>query len=154
MDKSLNGIVAEEEAAASSFVALKAAKQKEIAAATSAIESKTSRSGELAVRIVNAKNDMTNTTKDMEESQAFMADLSVSCSTKTSEYEEREKVRNEEMTAISEVISMLNDDDALDLFKESLGKKASFLQRDVTAGQKAKALLSKVIAGKRVPVAL
>merc|ERR1719253_1867929 len=91
MDKSLGGIVADEESAASGFAALKAAKQKEIAAATSAIESKTSRSGELAVRIVNAKNDMTNTTKDMEESQAFMADLSVSCGTKTSEFEEREK---------------------------------------------------------------
>jgi chromosome segregation ATPase len=153
MDKSLGGIVATEEAAAKGFTELKAAKTSEIQAATKAIESKTTRSGELAVEIVNAKNEKDNTTKDMEESQAFMANLSTACATKAKEYEGREKTRQEELTAISEVISMLNDDDALDLFKDSLGK-GSFLQRDVTAGQKAKALLSKVIAGKRVPVAL
>jgi len=47
MDKSLGGIVKDEDDAASSFKALKAAKQKEIALATGAVETKTQRSGEL-----------------------------------------------------------------------------------------------------------
>jgi len=47
MDKSLGGIVGEEEQAVASFKDLKAAKDKEIALATGAIESKTQRQGEL-----------------------------------------------------------------------------------------------------------
>jgi len=47
MDKSLGGIVSDEENAVKSFKSLKAAKQKEIALATQAIETKTQRSGEL-----------------------------------------------------------------------------------------------------------
>merc|ERR1719375_1909975 len=56
MIKSLGGIVSEEEAAAAGFAELSAAKKKEIATASSAIESKQVRAGELAVAIVQNKN--------------------------------------------------------------------------------------------------
>merc|ERR1719183_1296401 len=53
MDKDLNGIVSDEESAQAGFEELKAAKESGIAASSAAIESKTQRSGELAVTIVN-----------------------------------------------------------------------------------------------------
>merc|ERR1719218_95577 len=65
----------DEATAVTGFEELSAAKAAEIASATSAIESKTKRSGEVAV---------------------------------------------EEVSAISEAIKVLNDDDALDLFKKTI----------------------------------
>ena len=50
MDKDLNGAISDEEKAAAGFAELSAAKKAEISAASSAIETKTQRSGELAVR--------------------------------------------------------------------------------------------------------
>merc|ERR1719287_21042 len=59
-----------------------------------------------------------------------MANLSKSCETKTAEWEERQKTRGEELVALSETIKILNDDDALDLFKKTLpgASSASFVQ--------------------------
>ena len=63
-------------------------------------------------------------------------------------YDERVKTRGEEQKAITETISFLNNDDALDSFKaSSLGliQKKSFLQRSVrknNALQKARTVFS------------
>jgi len=147
MDKSLGGIVADEESAAKSFVDLKGAKQKEIALATSAIESKTQRQGELAVSIVQNENAKADATADLDDTQKFLANLSVTCKEKDAEYDVRVKTRNEEIQSISEAISVLNDDDALDVFKASLSKpKAVFLQKDISKSEKAKAILKSIAA--------
>lgn len=120
MDKSLGGIVSEEEEAVKGFSDLKAAKEKEIAAATSAIEAKTQRVGELAVSIVQNENAADDATKELDDSQKFLANLASTCKEKTAEWEERSKTMQEEILAISEAIAVLNDDDALDIFKASL----------------------------------
>merc|ERR1719426_42537 len=126
MDGDLKGAISEEEAAASGYKELEAAKQAEISAASSAIEAKTARSGELAVSVVTTADDIKDTTSEMEETQAFLANLGAQCATKKKEWAERSKVRAEEIAAISEAIKILNDDDALDLFKKTL----SLAQRD------------------------
>jgi hypothetical protein len=137
MDKSLGGIVGEEEAAAKGFLELKAAKEKEIAAAGEAIESKTKRVGELAVAVVQAANAIDDATSELGDVQKFAAELSVMCKGKSGEWEERQKVRQEELVAISEAISVLNDDDALDVFKAAIKPKVpatinlGFLQKNV-----------------------
>merc|ERR1719341_2496209 len=61
MSRDFKDLVAGEEAAIKGFNELKAAKTKEIAVATRAIEKKTQRSGELAVKIVEGKNDVEDT---------------------------------------------------------------------------------------------
>merc|ERR1719375_2542434 len=47
-------------------------------------------------------------------------ELKKSCSSKATEYDERVKARSLELVAIAETIKILNDDDALDLFKKTL----------------------------------
>merc|ERR1740138_1782157 len=126
MDKDLNGAVAAEETAAAGFAELAAAKNAEISAASSAIESKTVRSGDLAVATTTMADDIEDTTAEMKETQAFVANLAAQCATKKKEWAERQKMRAEEVSAISEAIKILNDDDALDLFKKTL----SLAQRD------------------------
>merc|ERR1719201_2732703 len=120
MDKDPNGAVAAEDEAAAGFEELAAAKNSEISAASSAIESKTVRSGELAVATTTMADDIEDTTAEMKETQAFVANLAVQCATKKKEWAERQKMRAEEVSAISEAIKILNDDDALDLFKKTL----------------------------------
>merc|ERR1719421_183439 len=147
MEKSLNGMSSDEDAAAAAFKDLKAAKQKEIALATQAIETKTERVGELAVSIVQNENAAKDATADLEDSQKFLANLAVTCKDKKAEYDERVKIRQDEVAAISEAISVLNDDDALDVFKSALPRpnKGSFLQRGAKVSKvaKAKAMISK-----------
>jgi len=146
IDSDLGGIVEAEEQAQKAFDELVAAKTTEIKAAGAAIEKKSVRSGELAVSATEAKNDLKDTGSDLEETQKFLANLSVQCDEKAKEWDERTKTRNEELMAISEAIKILNDDDALDIFKKTLptpGAPKLFLQmnRRINAVTQAYALL-------------
>merc|ERR1719478_1360232 len=118
-----------ENAAIAEFEGLVAAKKKEIAAATEAIEAKTERAGEGAVQLVNLKNDLEDAQESLEEDTNYLAELLKSCKTQGSEYEERQAMRAQEKVAIAETVKILNDDDALDLFKKALPSPGeSFLQ--------------------------
>merc|ERR1719359_2731985 len=110
----------DESTSAAGFEELSAAKAAEIASATSAIEAKTKRSGEVAVEVVQTKDDMEDTEKEAKETQAFIGDLATQCAEKKADWAERQKMRAQEVSAISEAIKVLNDDDALDLFKKTV----------------------------------
>merc|ERR1719185_9997 len=110
----------DEATAVSGFEELSAAKAAEIASATSAIESKMKRSGEVAVEVVQTEDDVEDTEKEVAETQAFIGDLATQCAEKKADWSERQKMRAEEVSAISEAIKVLNDDDALDLFKKTI----------------------------------
>merc|ERR1719460_2752834 len=134
MDKDLGGAVADEEAAAKGFEELAAAKNDEIAAASEAIESKTVRSGDLAVSVTTTADDIEDTTAEMKDTEAFLANLASQCALKKKEWAGRQAMRAEEISAISEAIKVLNDDDALDLFKKTLSlsqtsKDMGFIQQ-------------------------
>merc|ERR1719395_394116 len=109
-----------ENAAIAEFEGLVAAKEKEIQAATEAIEAKTERAGQIAVQIVNLKNDLEDAQEALGEDQKFLAELKKNCAVAEKEYEARKASRAEESVAIAETIKILNDDDALDLFKKTL----------------------------------
>merc|ERR1719487_1996568 len=128
MTKSFNDAKAEEEAAIAAFDELVAAKTKEINALTAAIETKMSRVGELSVEIVQMKNDLGDTEEALIEDKAFLKDMEKNCKTKADEWETIVKTRNEELLALADTIKVLNDDDALELFKKTLPGSASFVQ--------------------------
>merc|ERR1719291_1596103 len=120
MKASLADVQAAEEAAIKAFKGLAAAKTKEIQANTDAIESKTVRHGEVGVEIVNMKEDLDDTKKALDADKKFLADLDKNCATKQAEWDERSKTRTEELLALADTIKILNDDDALELFKKTL----------------------------------
>merc|ERR1719269_303868 len=124
---------AAEEAAIKAYEELMAAKTKEVNALTKAIEEKMTRVGELAVEIVQMKNDLGDTAEALAEDKKFLADLEKNCATKKAEWEEIVKTRNEELLALAETIKVLNDDDALELFKKTLPGAASFVELSVTS---------------------
>jgi hypothetical protein len=120
MEKALGETLEAEKTAVAGFEELKAAKTKEINATTSAVESLTKRSGELAVSIVQNKNSAEDAEEEGADAIKFLANLKKNCATKETEYDLRVKTRNEEIEAIGKAIAILNEDDALDLFKKTL----------------------------------
>jgi len=149
MEKDLAEVLAAEAEAKQNFEELVAAKEKEIASATKAIEEKTKRTGEVAVEIVNLKEDLDDTAESLAEDQKFLADLEKNCATKEKEWAEICKMRQEELIALADTIKILNDDDALELFKKSIpSASASLLQVQVTRKELAKQAL-KVLSSTR-----
>jgi outer membrane murein-binding lipoprotein Lpp len=142
MSKDLAETTATEETGIKNYDALMAAKTKEVNACTAAIEDKTVRVGELAVNIANMKNDLSDTEAALIADQKFLANLESDCKTKQAEWDVVVKTRADELVALSEVIKLLNDDDALELFKKTLPSAASsFVQLKVeSASARSRAL--------------
>jgi hypothetical protein len=134
MNKELKDLILAEEEAKKAYEGLMEAKQKEVDAATAAIESKIKRIGELGIEIVNLKEDLDDTTAAFMEDKKFLADLEKNCATKEKEWAEIQKTRQEELLAIADTIKILNDDDALELFKKTV-PSASLLQVQVSNKQ-------------------
>jgi len=133
MKKDLEEATADESESVKQYDGLMAAKTKEVEALTAAIEEKTVRSGEVSVNIVNMKNDLSDTEKALVEDKAFLADLEKNCKTKQAEWDTVVKTRAEELAALADTIKLLNDDDALELFKKTLPSASSFMQVQVSA---------------------
>merc|ERR1719313_1672656 len=128
MEKDLAEIKAKEAEAAANFNDLVAAKTKQIDAATAEIEEKLARKGETAVQIATMKNDLEDTIEGLAEDKKFLADLDKNCELEKKEWALYQKTMQEELLAISETIKILNDDDALELFKKTLPSSSAFLQ--------------------------
>jgi len=127
--KASTDAAASEAAAIASHDELVAAKTKEVDTMNKAVETKEIRSGQLAVSIVQKKNDLSNTEEALSEDKRFFSDLENNCATQAKEWEERQKTRSEELLALADCIKVLNDGDALDLFRKALpSAAASFVQ--------------------------
>merc|ERR1719162_1815365 len=143
MAKDLAEATASEEGSIKDFNGLMAAKTKEINALTKEIESKTARVGELGVQLVTQKEDLDDTSKAFAEDTVFLKDLKTDCATKGDEHAAHQKIRAEEQLAIADTIKLLNDDDALELFKKALPAASSLLQLTTTSkAVKANALVA------------
>merc|ERR1719510_2411582 len=127
MAKGLAEATAQEDAAIKSYKAMMAAKMKEVAAITAAIEAKLKKIGELGVSIASMENELGDTEEALGEDRKFLADLKKGCATKTAETEANRKLRTQELAALTETIKVLNDDDALELFKATLPSASASL---------------------------
>merc|ERR1719429_352070 len=127
MQKDQKELLATESAAVQSFGALKTAKGKEIGALQEAIEDKMSRVAELGIKIVTMKNDREDTAESLAEDKTFAADLKKNCAARTGIHEKEKEMRAQETVALADTIKILNDDDALELFKKTLPSASSSL---------------------------
>merc|ERR1712232_252817 len=125
---------------------------KEIDALTKAIESKTMRVGELAVKLAEIENEIEDLKEQLAEDKKFLADLDTNCELKKKEWAEYKKMEAQEMVALADTIKILNDDDALELFKKTLPGSSSFVQVKVSSGavrQRALTALKSVRKGQK-----
>jgi len=129
MAASLSDAEKEEAEAQATYDSMMKAKTKEVNTLTTQIEEEMERLGELNVMLSETANDLEETKETLGEDTQYLAELKKGCSTKEAEWEARCKVRAEEIVALSETITALNDDDALELFKKTLpAPSASFVQ--------------------------
>lgn len=83
------------------------------------IEDKLQRIGEAGVKAVDMAEDLEDTKTALAEDKKLLAELEKGCATKEKEWTARCKTRAEELLALSDTIKILNDDDALELFKKT-----------------------------------
>jgi len=150
LSKDLADMVADEDGAVADHESLVTAKKKEIKANTKAIEVKTGRKGELAVELTKLKNDLDDTKESLAEDGQFLATTKTTAQVKEQEFEAYKKVQSHELVCLADTIKLLNDDDALDLFKKTLPSPgaAVFLQMPVT-NKRMKHDALKVLRGAR-----
>merc|ERR1712113_965499 len=132
MDKALADARAAEEAEIKSYDSLMAEKGKEVDALTAQIEEEQTRIGNLGVEIAGMENDIEDTEQSIGDDKKFIQELAVNCEKKKKEWAEICKLRQQELVALAETIKILNDDDALELFKKTL-PSASFVEIQVTS---------------------
>merc|ERR1719301_73478 len=107
---------------------LKTAKEAEISAGQSAIEVKTQELANVDEKNAQAKEDIEDTMNSLTADEKFLMDLKSKCQMTDSEWEERQKTRQEEIAAVSEAISILSADDAHDLFTKTFNP--AFVQKN------------------------
>merc|ERR1719310_2209508 len=134
MEKDFEEATAIENKAIADFTSLVDAKKKEIDALTKAIESKTARVSEFGVKVAEMENDLEDTKEQLAEDKKFLGDLDKNCAIKKDEWAAYKKMEAMELVALADTIKVLNDDDALELFKKTLPSAASsFVQMKVTS---------------------
>merc|ERR1719297_612690 len=138
--------MATEAEAIKAYDALMAAKQKEVETLNAQIEAKLTLAGELGVELAGGLNELEDTKVSLAEDEKFLAELETGCSTKEKEWAEVCKTRQAELVALAETIKILNDDDALELFKKTLPSASSFLQVTESAQSLRKRALSAIRA--------
>merc|ERR1719399_1959456 len=109
-----------EKASIAEYEKLMEAQTKEVDVLTKSIEEKIERVGKLGEEIVVMEEDLSDAEEGFEKDKKFLEDLKAGCETKEKEGDERCKMRQEEILALSDTIKILNDDDALEMFKKTL----------------------------------
>jgi len=142
MKADLKSAAESEAAAVKAYDDLMAAKKKEVDALSKMIETKLTRQGDLAVEIQQMKNDLGDSAEGLEEDKKFLADLDKNCESKQKLFAENVKYRTQELLALADTIKILNDDDALELFKKTLPGTVMLIQLQESSHQmKARALM-------------
>jgi predicted nucleic acid-binding Zn-ribbon protein len=133
MTSDLSTMTADEKSAAQGFADLKAAKQQEITSASEAIIAKEKRSGAMALSISQSDAALDDAKDELADAQAYLSTLNEACDKKRKERDMRNKMRHDEIAAISEAIAILNEDDSLDVFKKAVPSAALLSEKRQTA---------------------
>ena len=149
VEKDIAQLKADEEADIKSYDGAMAAKKSELEPIQSMVESKLLRASKIPVSIVEMKNDLGDTGEQIVEDTKFLADLSTNCASKEKFFTENVQMRSQEIEALADTIKVLNDDDALELFKKTLPGASSFLQIAETTGEMRARAVSAISGVKR-----
>lgn len=133
MQKDLSDAQKEEAKAAADFQAMREAKREEILAGRAQLEQKEADYAETGLKNSEAKEDLSDTTAQLESDQTFLVDLEKRCAANVKEMEARTKTRQQEVVAINDTIEILTSDDARGIANKTL--KVTFLQTRITSTQ-------------------
>jgi len=84
---------------------------------------------------VESQDGLDDQQTELADTEKFINNLEEQCANKQKEWDERQKVRAQEVQAVSEAIEILNDDDALDTFKKAI-PSSELVQRGMSLLQR------------------
>jgi len=114
----------EEAQAAEEFATMKQAKQEELTAATKQQADKETDLANVDEENANSKIDLKDTEAQLKADRVFHKDVKSQCANMDEEWAARQKMRQDEVGAISEALKILTDEDARDL----VGRTTDFIQ--------------------------
>merc|ERR1719245_3030553 len=152
-ESNLSASQKEEMANQKAYEDLKAAKEEQIAAGQSQIDSKTQMLATTDENNAQAKVDLEDTKASLSADEQFLLKLKEKCQLTDKEWEERQTTRQNELAAVSKALAILSGDDAHDLFTRTFNP--SLLQKESAMHSlrrtQASQLLSKVADRLRSP---
>lgn len=122
------------------FDDLKVAKSGEIKALTQVIADKKGQLADADEDAAVAKEDLLDTENGLSADEKFIIDLKKRCASTDSEWEIRKKMRQEEVLAVNEAISILSSDEAHDNFAKTLSLVQVQQKRSGRANKRTEAL--------------
>jgi len=118
-ESNLSASQKEELANQEAYEQLKASLEAQIAAANESREKKVQELADTDQAHADAKQDLEDTNAALSADQKYLMMLKEKCSMTDQEWEERQKTRAEEMSAVSKALAILSSDDAHDLFTKT-----------------------------------
>jgi len=118
-EENLSASQKEEMANQKAYEELKAAKEEEIAAGQAQIDTKTQELANTGEKLAQAKEDIEDTRNSLSADEQFLMMLKEKCQMTDTEWEERQKTRQQEMEAVSQALSILSSDDAHDVMTKT-----------------------------------
>jgi len=106
----------DEARAKAAYDQLEISKTKEIKALEDQTDAKIAEKGKTKQLLANDKASLDDTEDILDDDTKFLADLKTRCANFDAEFEARRKLRTEEITAVSETISILTSEEAQDTF--------------------------------------
>jgi len=152
-ESNLSASQKEELANQQAYTDIKAAKEEEIAAGQTQIDSKTQQLADTDEKNAQAKEDIADTRASLSADEQFLMMLKEKCQMTDKEWEERQKTRQLEMEACSKALAVLSGDDAHDLFTKTFNPALVQASSKFTSERRVAAsrLLSKVAAKVHSP---
>jgi len=120
---------------------LKKAKTEEIAAATDLIGTKTQELAKSDEKNVQSKESLEDTQSVLAADTKFLTNLKEQCGAMDADYEERVKLRQQEIMACGKALAFLSSDEAHELFSRTLG----FVQLRSSVSSKRRTQVSKLL---------
>merc|ERR1719217_191303 len=122
----LKDTTAAEEKAAADFDALMTAKKTQLSTAKQALLDKSGEKGARGEALATSKEEKKDLEGQNERDAGYLSDTKKTCEERATEWDERKKLRAEEIAAIQEAIGILHSDDARDTFKKSFDSQGLF----------------------------
>merc|ERR1719443_1527090 len=118
-ENNLSGSQKEEIAAQEAFANLKKAKEGEIQVGQDSVDSKSQQLADTDEKLAQGKEDWEDTSATLSADKKFLREVKVRCKMTDKEWEERQKIRQSELTAVAKAIEILSSDEAREQFSKT-----------------------------------
>merc|ERR1719331_689248 len=125
-EDNLEEATAAEEKGEADFDALMEAKKTQLSTAKQALLDKSGEKGARGEALATSKEEKKDLEGQNERDAGYLSDTKKTCEERATEWDERKKLRAQEIAAIQEAIGILHSDDARDTFKKSFDSQGLF----------------------------